>query len=37
MDPTYSEAYERLAALHRRLGETRLAAAVLRRAQAYGI
>jgi len=37
LDPTYEEAYERLAALHRRLGETELAQNVRDQARQYGL
>jgi len=37
LDPTYQEGYQRLAALHRQLGEVRLAGAVMERARRYGL
>jgi len=37
VDPTYREAYQRLAALHRQLGEVQLARNVLASAQRYGL
>jgi tetratricopeptide (TPR) repeat protein len=37
LDPTYQEGYQRLAALHRRLGEVNLAESVLSRARRYGL
>ena len=37
IDPTYREAYQRLAALHRQLGEVELAQSVLASAKRYGL
>jgi len=37
IDPTYREAYQRLAALHRQLGEVELAQGVLASAKRYGL